>query len=213
MSFIVNRLHSAPAAPQSREGGQKPSYFGSEESERADADSAASNLAGTGFSSGTNPSAGDSPLKPQQRIGDIAIEQAKTKNLKSQRFSIFAAEGHFLVTFEDFLYQGEMAAAGRRKGRRRGGGVSMSLQEMDLGAMGYDESEGPSADGDRGALLQEGAPAAKGKNRPARASDHLGGFRHPPRPPDGDQSGNPRNHMLVCVCERERVCVYIYIYI
>jgi hypothetical protein len=60
-----------------------------------------------------------------------------------------------------------MAAAGRRKGRRRAGGVGISLQELDLGAMGY------------GPLLQEGAPAAKGKNRPARASDHLGGFRYP----------------------------------
>jgi hypothetical protein len=71
-----------------------------------------------------------------------------------------------------------MAAAGRRKGRRRAGGVGISLQELDLGAMGYEESDGPT-DGDRGPLLQEGAPAAKGKNRPARASDHLGGFRYP----------------------------------
>ena len=42
MRCIMTRLHSAPAAPQSREGGQKPSYFGNEEvSERADADGAA----------------------------------------------------------------------------------------------------------------------------------------------------------------------------
>ena len=57
MQFGLNRLHSAPAAPQSREGGQKPSYLGSQE-EHAGSESS---LGDTGSSSGTNPSGGYSP--------------------------------------------------------------------------------------------------------------------------------------------------------
>ena len=68
-------------------------------------------LTDTGSSSGTNPSGGDSPVKPHQWVGDMGLGD-----------------------------QGGNAAAGRRKGRRSGC-VALSLQDLGLGAAGNEVRE------------------------------------------------------------------------
>eukprot|EP00277_Geminigera_cryophila_P016078 CAMPEP_0179435964 /NCGR_PEP_ID=MMETSP0799-20121207/19991_1 /TAXON_ID=46947 /ORGANISM="Geminigera cryophila, Strain CCMP2564" /LENGTH=404 /DNA_ID=CAMNT_0021215695 /DNA_START=477 /DNA_END=1688 /DNA_ORIENTATION=+ len=75
MDVFLSRLQSAPAAPQSREGGQRPNYFGGDDHEDRDRDrdsGGSSNLTDTGSSSGTNPG-GLSPHK--DLLSDLLVPE------------------------------------------------------------------------------------------------------------------------------------------
>jgi len=166
--FCLNRLHSAPAAPQSREGGQKPSYLGVQDDGIGGSEGGGS-LGDTGSSSGTG---GCSPDRDSfgSEVDGVEAGGAAAGRRKGRRRNIAVCQS---------LQELDLGAAGV------GGSEEEVAWKIQGGAADSADSEFPAACG-----LQNN------RARPVKDIDHLG--RHPPRPPpEGGPSGNPRSNMLV----------------
>ena len=167
---MLSRLHSAPAAPQSREGGQRPSYFGSEEND-------GTNIyrLGSGELCPLNDSSGDDA----DAAGGKFPSQLLVDDKRDAEPSVAPA-----------------ANGGRRKGRR----ANLARSSLDMGLIHAGENDwnvqGQSARDHSLEQAENRGRGARGKNRPARDTDHLGG-RHP-RPPVGGSAATAGNHLQVC---------------
>lgn len=166
---MLSRLHSAPAAPQSREGGQRPSYFGSEEND-------GTNIyrLGSGELCPLNDSSGDDA----DAAGGKFPSQLLVDDKRDAEPSVAPA-----------------ANGGRRKGRR----ANLARSSLDMGLIHAGENDwnvqGQSARDHSLEQAENRGRGARGKNRPARDTDHLGG-RHP-RPPVGGSAATAGNHLQV----------------
>ena len=148
----MSRLHSAPAAPQSREGGQRPSYFGSEENDGTNI-----YCLGSGELCPLNDSSGDDA----DAAGGKFPSQLLVDDKRDAEPSVAPA-----------------ANGGRRKGRR----ANLARSSLDMGLIHAGENDwnvqGQSARDHSLEQAENRGRGARGKNRPARDTDHLGG-RHP----------------------------------
>ena len=167
---MLSRLHSAPAAPQSREGGQRQSYFGSEEND-------GTNIyrLGSGELCPLNGSSGDDA----DAAGGKFPSQLLVDDKRDAEPSVAPA-----------------ANGGRRKGRR----ANLARSSLDMGLIHAGENDwnvqGQSARDHSLEQAENRGRGARGKNRPARDTDHLGGRN--PRPPVGGPAATAGNHLQVC---------------